>query len=408
MSEGILLAGAAKTEITPHELVGLNAMGDSFDAVHDPIYVRALVLDDGTTVCAVIAADLIEVGDTKSVRQLIETETEVPAGNVLIAPSHSHNAPRIGLVPPGGKARVPTPESLRYTEDVYEAMVETVRRARAAAQPATVGFGRGYVDVNVNRDEYVGGGCKLGYNPDGPSDKTLAVFAFQSMAGQPIALLTNYAVHSTTTLGTAELGADLAGVAATYIEDQLGVGAVALWTSGALGDQAPRVALGDPTGDRERDRRLAYGAAQAQGMLIGATALRATQAIGHYTGDARIATGHRVVACPVRRLEVPPGMEQADVDTVELTLSCVVCGDVALAGVSGEVTVPVYRALRQASPLTNTLVVSNANARIGYLPDDEAYTMNTVEAGGCPIPEGYVQKTIVTGLRELIAAALGN
>jgi hypothetical protein len=53
--------------------------------------------------------------------------------------------------------------------------------------------------------------------------------------------------------------------------------------------------------------------------------------------------GDRVLPCPAGRLDVPPGMEQADVDTVELTLGCIMIGSVALTGASGEVTIPVYR-----------------------------------------------------------------
>ena len=80
----------------------------------------------------------------------------------------------------------------------------------------------------------------------------------------------------------------------------------------------------------------------------------------------------------------------------------------AIAGVSGEVTVPVGRALLAASPLSSTFIVSNANARIGYLPTDESYGRNTHAAGGCPIVQGYAQSTIVSGMSEMIAQSLGG
>jgi len=400
------LAGAAKISITPADLTGLNPMGHSFRSVRDPIFVRALFIADGQQSCALVAADLIEVGDTKDIRRRIAAELGIPSAGVLIAPSHTHNAPRIGLVPPGGKARVPSPESLVYTESVYDAMVEAVRRARASARPARVGLGRGTVDVNINREQYVAGRWVHGYNPAGPSDKTVVAIRFASQSDETIALLMNYAVHSTVTLGTAELSGDLAGAAAAYAEHALGGDAVALWTSGALGDQGPRVSLDELPNPGERDRDMAHDAAKAQGMLVAATALRVAANIERYAEAVDVSGAERVIACPVRRLEVPPGMEQADVDTVELTLSCIQIGTIAVTGVSGEVTVPNYQALLAASPLADTLLISNANARIGYLPADEDFARRTPAVEGCPIVQGHVRQSIVDGLAGMITAAL--
>ncbi|HTR93009.1 MAG TPA: neutral/alkaline non-lysosomal ceramidase N-terminal domain-containing protein [Trebonia sp.] len=399
-------AGAAKISITPADLTGLNPMGRSFRSVRDSIFVRALFVTDGDESCVLVAADLIEVGDTKDIRARIGAELDVPPANILIAPSHTHNAPRIGLVPPGGKARVPSSESLVYTESVYDAMVAAVREARAAARPAMVGVGRGVVDVNINREQYVDGRWVHGYNPAGPTDKTLAVVRFASASDETIAVLMNYAVHSTVTLGTDELSGDLAGAAADYAETVLGGAAVAVWTSGALGDQGPRVSLDELPDPSERDRDMAHEAARAQGMLVGATALRTAALIERYTRSAVVSGAERVLACPVRRLEVPPGMEQAEVDMVELTLSCIMIGTIAIMGVSGEVTIPNYRALLEASPLADTLLISNANARIGYLPADEDFDRQTPAVQGCPIVQGHVRSSIVDGLTEMITAAV--
>jgi hypothetical protein len=406
VTAGRLTAGAAKADVTPADLTGLNPMGGSFDRVLDPLSVRALVVGDGATRCALIAVDLIEVGDTKEIRRRIQRETGIAADHVLIAPTHSHNAPRIGHVPPGGKAREPSPESLVYTETVYDAMVATTLRARDTARPARIGLTHGTVDVNVNREQYVDGRWVLGQNPDGPSDKTLTVVELTAETGERIAVVLNYAVHSTVLLGLPHLSADLAGAASAHVESELGEDVVALWTSGALGDQAPRVSLGTPTGDPERDRTTAHGAARAQGLLVGATAVQALGTLDRRTAAVAVTGGERVIACPVRRSEVPEGMVQADVDTVELTLSCVTVGGVAFTGVSGEVTVPVHQALTEASPLAATLMVSNANARIGYLPTDEAYDRRTPAAEGSPILRGHAQDAIVEGLLDLVSAAL--
>lgn len=403
-----LLAGAVRVDITPGELAGLNPFGPDFLAVHDRLHARALVVDDGRSRAAVVALDLVEVGDTTQVRRRIEEEVGIPAHRVMLAPSHAHNAPRIGLVPPGGKARIPTPESLVYTSVVYDAIVDAVARAASALQPVRLGIAQEQVDVNVCREAYVDGRWTLGYAADGLSDKQLSVVSFLAEDGTVVAALLNYAVHSTVALGVREVSADLAGAAAAHVERELGGAAVVLWTSGALGDQAPKVELGAPSNDPDRDREFAFAAVQAQGFMLGATAIRLLGDIPRYLDAAAVSGDVRVVPAPARRLEVPPGMEQAEVDTVDLTLSCLTVGPVALAGISGEVTVPVGRAVASSSPLRSTLVVTNANARIGYLPTDESYDRHTQAAEGCPIVQGFAQRAIVDGLTELISEAVGG
>ncbi|TIC82752.1 hypothetical protein [Nocardioides sp. GY 10127] len=409
-----LTAGAARVDITPTELAGLNPFGPDFTEVRDRLHARALVVSDGATTAALVSLDLVEVGDTTALRARVEQECGISADHVVLAPSHAHNAPRIGLVPPGGKARIPTPESLAYTREVEDAVVAAVQQAAASARPAQVGFARQDVDVNVCREAYVDGRWTLGYAPHGDSDKRLGVVTFREVppAGAPtpgavIAVVLNYAVHSTVLLGVRALSADLAGVASTHVEAELD-GAVALWTSGSLGDQRPRVQLDEPTDDPAADARFAGDAVQAQGFMLGSAAVRLVKVTHRYTAAAPVSAGVRVVACPCRRLPVPPGMEQADVETVDLTLSSLVVGPVALAGVGGEVTVPVGRAVQEASPVATTLVVTNANARIGYLPTDESYDRRTQAAEGCPIVQGHAQREIVDGLTDLLRVGLGG
>ncbi|MCV2394343.1 hypothetical protein OEB99_08480 [Actinotalea sp. M2MS4P-6] len=407
MSTRQLTAGAARVEITPAALAGLNPFGPDFLSVHDPLHARALVVGDGDTRVALVALDLVEVGDTTQLRDRIADEVGIPADRVMLAPSHAHNAPRVGLVPPGGKARIPTPESLDYTAYVDDRVVEVVRQAADATRPVRMGVARESVDVNECREAYIGGRWTLGHVPDGVSDKTLSTVAFVAEDGTVVAVVLNYAVHSTVMLGVREVSADLAGAACAHVERELGGPTVALWTAGSLGDQAPKFELGAPSDDPERDRSYALAAMAAQGFMLGAAAVRGVREQRHLTAAGPVTGAVRVIPCPARRLEVPPGMEQADVDTVDLTLTCLTIGPLALAGVSGEVTVPVGRAVLDASPLAATLLVSIANARIGYLPTDESYDRRTQAAEGCPIAQGFAQRTIVDGLTELVSAAVG-
>ena len=398
-----LHAGAAKADITPADLTALNPMGGgSFTGVHDPLFLRAIVLSDGAEEAALVSCDLIEAGDMTDVRKRIERELGIPYGHIFITATHSHNAPRIGLVSPGSLAHGGGPEVAAYTEHVYDTMVETLRQARASARPARFGLGAGTADVNVNRDEYADGRWRLGYNPEGPSDKTVWVVKFEALDGAPIAVLINYAVHSTVTLGTKEISGDLAGAAARHVERHLGGEVVAVWTPGPLGDQAPRVCLERAPGEAPA---FAYQAMEAQGLLVGAEVVRVARSVTKLSSAGRVRAADRVISCPVKRgVDVMEDMRQEDVPFVDLRLGLILLGQIALVGVSGEVVTRICQRLRRESPQASTILISIVNDRIGYIADDEAYDRPTHEVNGSPVRRGYAENAIVSGAIDMINA----
>jgi hypothetical protein len=407
---GRLSAGVDKVEITPAELAGLSPWGGDFAAVHDPLFLRSLVIADGTSTCAIITLDLVEVGDTTRIRSRLENEVGVPAERIMIVPSHTHNSPALGIPPDGSMTVAPSSESLAYTEHVHEQMVASLGRALSATRPIRVGHGRGVLDINMNRDQYVDGEWVLGHNPDLPSDKTLQVVVLEDAEHDVLALLLNYAVHPTATLGTREISADLVGVALAHAETELGDPAVAFWLPGALGDQGPRMQLGggphaDPPTDLERE--LAYSALRAQGLALGATAVAAAANMDWLPASAAVVGLQRVSPCPIRRQTgLLTGMSQADVDAVELTISCIAIGSLVFLGAGGEVTTPLMQELMKASPATATMLISNANARIGYLAEDGAFERMTFAARGSSIARGYAHKCVVEVGAEMIYSAL--
>src|SRR5262245_43707732 len=89
-------AGAARVDITPD--LGILIVG-SFNPtpathVHDPLYARTLVLDDGATKIAFVVVD--NVGVPKIVcdeaKRMIAEATGLPKSHVLISSTHSHSA----------------------------------------------------------------------------------------------------------------------------------------------------------------------------------------------------------------------------------------------------------------------------------------------------------------------------
>lgn len=415
VSTGNLRVGVTKLDITPRSLKGLNSFGGDFTDVHDPIFARALVLDNGSATVAVVALDLIEVGDTSPVRQRIQKEFGIPVDHILITASHDHNAPRAGAVTPGGVAHPNTPETDSYTQTLFDKIIIAVKQAKDSLQPGKFGLAIGTVDVNVNRDQYKPQGWGLGYSPDRQSDKTVWVLKFETTSGEPIAILFNYAVHSTVTLGTARLNGDLAGEAERYIEQKYHDKLVALYTMGAAGDQNPRYNGALPTSaqggngggmNAQRDpvrSAAAFDAVHAQGFMLGSEVIRVASEMQNLSSSMRIGATERIVSCPTKPgMNMLPDMKQEQTTSMPLHLGLIRINDVALTAVSGEVVTNIYWHLKKASPLTDTVMLTIANDRLGYIVDDAAYDAPLFEVHGSPLARGCAEDAIVGNLIEMI------
>ncbi len=420
---GALQAGAARVDITPPAdaalpMSGYDGRKQGFQGIHDRIYARAIVLYDGTSYAAIVVWELIGLPNRvwAETSERIARETGIPAEYLLLAGVHDHSAPSLtGMY---GNA---DPKSVPYTAQVEDAAVEAVRQAKAKLQPARMGTGTGKAYVNINRREYSPArGWSLGHNPDLPSDKTVAVVKFESLSGKPIALLINYAVHAVV-MGPANLqvSGDLAGATSRFVEQHYRVpernlrgdlgaglrlrpeeasgeeGMVAVWTSGAAGDQNP-VSLETGT---------SFTLVDALGKILGEEAVRVAGAI-QTSPDARIWGGQEVITCPGRRLDPeskpPKEYKFVDADPVSIRLVLLMINDIALAGVSGEVLTGISQHLKQESPFTRTIMVTHANGSSGYIPDDPAFNQISYEITASRLKPGCAENAIVNGLLHLM------
>lgn len=385
-------AGTSSVDITPDDVRGLNAMGPDFLGVHDRLYVRALVLAGKQDTVAVVSVDLLEVGVTTRLRARVGARTGLPPSAVLIVPTHTHNAPRAGATPAGGLSRAASPESLTFTEFVFDKIVEAVVAARDALEPACLALGRGSVDVNVNRDVLRDGIWTLGQDPDGPSDKTLTVVSVQTPHADTIATLIGYAVHPTAVLGTRLVSADLAGVTMAAVNAALG--GQTLWLPGALGDQAVRKSMESlKHAGEESSLDRAFAAVHEQGSVIADEVIRVVRGMTSFASDIDVESRESTLACPPKRgTSLPPDMIQEVVERVDLRLTMMRIGSLALLGVGGEVTTAAASQIRETCGIADSVIVSMANERLGYLADDEAFDRGTFAARGCPITRGWVTR----------------
>src|SRR5690606_23619756 len=168
----------AKVDITP----AADALPPGYLGILDRVHSRAIVIDDGESMAALISVDAGAIPDDvwRSVTTTLESELGISPSNVLLTATHTHSVPRTS----GGAA--------------VEKIVESVRLAHSRRVSARIGFGTGASYINVNRNVIDPETRRWweGPNREGPSDKTVALIELEALTGEPIAVYYNYAMHA--------------------------------------------------------------------------------------------------------------------------------------------------------------------------------------------------------------------
>jgi neutral ceramidase len=445
-----LRAGAAKVDVTPKE----SELTVATDSIRDRLFARAIVVDDGNTCAVLVGLDLggasNQIVDDATSRA--SKSTGCPSQNFIISATHTHSSNTGGL---GGRG-APTAKT------VADAIVDAANTAKSRLAPARIGYGTTKVDLNVNRDLF---NSKLEWrqepNPDGPSDKTLAVVEFLGNDNIPIGMYMNYAMHPINFYLSGVISADFPGEASGYVEDLFDNRTVAIFSQGASGDQNPRdfrspttfmgsrAALMQAAGsliqtvgpapappqtaprgfnpqqassDRKPIRPEAMEAykkvivrtgdyVHMLGALIGSSSVRVMRESIQPAETARIWAAQENFTCPGRtrldadnpaRENVFPGYKEGS--DVSLKVGILRIGDVNFATVNGEVYSQIGMRLKDNAPAAKTIVVTLANgmANSGYIYSDEAYSHLSFQVIGSRLQPGCAEKKIVSTALDLM------
>jgi hypothetical protein len=391
---------------------------------HEKLYVRAIVLDNGSARAALIAADQGGLSDAvwQPASRQIAAELNCPVENIVMSATHTHS----GWGPSGfpGMARL-RPDPNAPPPPIVSQILDAVRQAKANLQPARVGFGTGKSYLNVNRDT-IDSDTHLwtqAPNLDGPSDKTVAVVEFLAPSGQPIAVYMDYAMHP--------VNGFLAGITS------------AVFVQGASGDQNPLylragtnamasqsgvpitgfVMTREPIEAPIRDQKVKTSPVDpkvedvlervidSEGVLLGEEVIRVMTNIKQLHATPTLVAAQKTVTCPGRKRtdsgrEGAPGTYE-DGDPVNIRLGVLRIANIELASVDAEIYSPIAQRLKRESPMANTFMVTLANgaANSGYIPNDAAFGAQTFQVLGSRLKPGCAETAIVNGLLELIASA---
>ena len=387
-----LRASAAKSDITPSAakwLAGYPARQST--GVHDRLFHRVVALDDGATQFFLVSSDLClfapSVYDEFAAR--LKRETGIDQRQVWWTVTHTHSAPEVG---PHGLLRLMMPERYghdpdrEYTAFVEDALIDSIKSARAKLGPARLVAGTGFSLANINRRARdPQGRISLGLNPDGPADRQIGLIRLDRLDGTPIALIANYPMHGTA-LGPQNtlISGDAPGTVADYVEEKLG--APVLFINGAAGNLAPIYTV-------QQDFQAAH--ITEFNVLLGDRILAANRFMTTGVSGVRLRPGERIVETPRRK---GAGWDPAigdylketagETGTIRLPVRfLIVNDDVAIWSAPVELFCEIAMEVRKRSPYQHTFYFGYTNGWFGYLATRRAFAEGGYETRTCPFTE---------------------
>ncbi|MHB1560754.1 MAG: LamG-like jellyroll fold domain-containing protein [Isosphaeraceae bacterium] len=418
-----LRAGASTVDASPDRfpvIVNGGFLAARADRVRDPVRVKALVLDDGSTRLAIVVVDtcMMPRDLIDRAKAMARERTGIPVDRMLVSATHTHSAPSV-------MGALGTPADEAYAAILPARIAEAISHAAANLEPARAGwaavddaehthcrrwirrpdrmladpFGVKSVRANMHPG-YQDPGAIV---PSGPVDPALTVLALQSRSGRPIAVLANYSMHY---YGAQPVSADYYGRFAAALARRIGAGGgvadasasdtdthpfVAMMSQGTSGDQM-WMDYGQPKKDPGLDAYADAVAASAERAYrkveyredVPLAMAESTLVLGRrLPDDARLAWAREVAAAMKDRKE-PRTLPEVyareaiyihDDPRRELKLQAIRVGDLAIAAIPDEVYAITGLKLKARSPLPLTMNIELANGSEGYIPPPEQHEL---------------------------------
>jgi len=443
-------AGAALVKITPPE--GTPMAGYYYaraaDGVHDDLYARILVLQQGPVKAALVALDLITTTRplVESARAEVERLSGIPGTHVMISASHAHTGPVLTeprsnrLQAQGGQH----PLSREYARQLPSLIAQGVAQAESNLQPVQVSAAIGHEpSLAFNRRFHMKDGS-VGWNPGklntniikeaGPVDPAVPVVHFETARQESLATYVNYTVHLDNVGGTL-ISADLPYTLSRCLSEVRGTNMVTLYTTGTCGDV-------NHINVRWAEPQRGHANAARMGIILAAEVLRTWPKLTP-ARPGPLQVRSRLVDLPlpavspaqiqnardsVQRLgarqrsraefmEVVDAYKVLDVadrkgEPFHVEVQVVTLGrDLAWVALPGEIFVELGLSLKMDSPFPQTMIAELANGSIGYVPSRRAYPQGNYEVVSARCTEGsgeLLVQTAVQLLQEIMAAAPGE
>lgn len=453
---GVFRVGMSQVEITPEKLPVsmLGSFGDRQAAtVHDPLFVRALVLDDGATRAAVAVCDICAVPRElfDEAKQRASQATGIPTQRMLISATHTHTAPAV----------VDLVEAVRvdpdYTKLLVARIADGIEKATGRLAPAQIGWGVGSLPDEVHCRRWIKKEGTIPANPfgettdraqmnprpgdpdlidpAGPTDPDVWVLSVADPAGKPRAVLVNYSLHYVGGVPAGVLSADYFGEFCRQIGQRLAPGAgpdefLGILSNGTSGD-INNIDFRNPRPRAEPMQRIGEVAGRLADVASGVQ-----RRIDHRAW-VPLAMAEREIELGVRKPS-PEQVQQAEKilaelrqgkpdarkeyyarsslrmshwpETVKLKLQALRVGDLAITAIPCEVFAEIGLEIKRRSPSHPVFVVELANGFNGYLPTPPQHALGGYETWRAPSSylEVRASRKITETLLEMLAELAGH
>src|SRR5215510_13460302 len=425
-----LTAGVARVDITPPagvELWGYSNRSGPATGALDPLYARALVLDDGRNAVAIVTLDLGRTfgqAQMSTVRERARREHRV--NDVMFIASHTHSGPSIDEDYENGAL----PE---WERRALDKIAQAIGEARSRMVEARIGVGFGQTIIGHNRRLIQSdGSVKMLWRNStgqtgGPIDPTVGVIRVDDMQGAPIAILDNYACHPVV-FGPDNLrySADYPGAMARLVEKSFDgnkdKGPICFFLQGAPGDINPMVdktplAENSDVEMRRVGEQLGREAARVGGAIK--TEAAAVPEIAYLSEEIPFKNRWRIEALkevilaaygPSHGPKVISRYQRYMKDPILAPVTTLVINrQIALVGLPGEPFVGLQLSLKQRSPLPATFMCGYTNGYIAYFPTirdavvggygaDTVTTRVEIGAGERMVDRGLIQIYRILGM----------
>lgn len=425
-------AGAARVEITPPK--GDPHYRGKSEGAHDPLFARALVLEQGKAKAGIVICDVINVSVdlTGPARKLAAKKTGIPEANIVITATHTHTGPRHHNDLKPGDVKT-------YAAQVRDRIVQALVEAQKSARPATLHAGKALQNptVSFNRRFHLKNGMvrmNPGFRnpdilrPEGPIDPEVGILLLRdAKSGKAFASLTNFALHLDT-VGGKLYSADYPLYIHEFFHSKFGNDFVSVFGTGTCGDiNHFDVTRPGP----QRGHKEGYQTTRYIGGMLADTVRRQLTKLQKV--EPALAVRREILSLPLQTYtekEIawardekaePLYKERAFLQRFRRykllsleklherfgdNLPCEVQvirlgGDTALVFLPGEIFVELGISIKNASPFRNTFVIELANNNPAYVPTRRAFANGDYETVNSRLQPGSGERMVQSAVRML-------
>ena len=362
-------AGWAKTNITPSyklPLAGYGARNGVYvSEVHDSVWVRGFVFDDGFNKYAIITLDALIVPPAVTKKlQFLLPEMGYDLSRIYMSATHTHCSV-------GGWAnswighQFAGEFNQQIVNDLTNSIIITIKKAEKELSHAKIGFGS-YNAEKLVRNRLVGN--------KGTTDPWFRIIKIQKEDGS-IGLITSFAAHATVfSHRQMKYSRDYPGALVDSLEEIDNI-KIAAFCAGAVGSHSPNINGSD---NYERISNLSSELFTLANENINSIQIKSVNSMGSILFDIPLREAHLRIST---KLRIRPWVINKITEQSKAYLSLLKIGDIILVGTpcdfSGELINDIES---KANRFNHNIMVTSFNGGyIGYITNDKWYDLKEYE-----------------------------